>query len=513
MQNSGLSEFINLSLYSVLLLAIFLLSALALLTVFTFLNKRDEDFGWMAAISLGLGPALMGWFFTMLLWLLPKQEPYVYIWTIVIICVVISLLRPRYIFLKVKEVIYAHFTKFDVWQTKTIVLVAIFILVLILLGYVLIGLFLPIFGNDPSEYAQAARLIAQERDISIYPFVDSSKFGGFYSPLTHPLGYINLMTFGYMLQGSTDSAGIIKMINPYFVIASVIAIWSFAARKIALAGPIAALILISTPLYFEVSAKAHIDTMRIYTYMVAFFALYYHIKKPNFVTAIIVGLAVGMAHFTHSIGILTLPILIPIYLIVSGLSLKRTFLYLGTIIIIGLALIAPRWSINLATFGSIVADQVKVWSIPEVYFDEYLAAVRQLTTPLDKVFYGILKGFSYPEQFGLSYYIFALVVFWLVIKTRVHKNIKLIWQKKLFIKPDVVVFSLWVLAGYYGIVSLSAVLGMDLIIKNARYLLTVQPFIAIVVACILAELFISSLPRQSEKILPEQNIGRTKNDS
>jgi len=500
MQNSRLFEFINLSVFSVFLLGIFLLSAVALLTVFTYLNKRQEDFGWMAALSLGLGPALLSWLFTMTLWVFPGQQPYFYVLGIVAVFGLLALLRPRYLYQQTKQAISSHFKRFDNWMSRLLLAIVTFLIGSILFGLLLVGIFLPMFGNDPLEYAQAARLLAEARSVAIYPFVDSALSGGFYAPLTHPLGYINLMTFANMLQGETVSAGIIRFIAPYYAMVSAIAIWGFASRTAALAGPLAALLLIATPIYFELSAQSHIDTMRIFTFMAAFIALYHHIKRPGFGSAIIVGLAVGMSHFTHSIGILTLPILVPIYLITSGVSFKKTVLYLGTIIVIGIALILPRWVVNISVFGSLVADQVKVWSIPEVYFAEYLAAVRQLVTPLDKIYFGLLKGFSFPSQFGVGYYLFVFALAWLIKERMPHKNIEKIWKERQFLRPEIVVFSLWVLAGFYGIVFLSILLDMDLIIKNSRYILTVQPFISVVIACVTAELLTKKFDFYTDKM-------------
>ena len=314
-----------------------------------------------------------------------------------------------------------------------------------------------------------------------------AKSAGFYAPWTHPLGYINLLTFSYMVQGSTESAGIIRMVAPHFALASALVVWSFASKNKPLAGPLAALLLLATPLYFHMTAQSHIDTMRIFTFLAVFIALYGHIQRPTFGTAIIVGLAVGLSHFTHSSGILTLPILIPLYLIISGLPVKKLATYLSVIVLLGVMIILPRWLDNLAVYGSLATDQVKVWAFPEVFFNEHIAATRQLVTTFNKIWYGILKGFSYPLQFGVGHYMLIVVLIWLTVQYKPHKNLNAIWREKRWLRPDPQIYSLWILAGFYGIVILSVLLGKDLIIKNGRYLLTIQPFVVLVVASTVAK--------------------------
>lgn len=471
------------------LLFLFLASALALLAALTRLNPRREDVGWMAAVSLGLGPMALSWGFVTLLRIFPGRAPAFYVVTAAAACVGLAAVGARSSWRALGAAAGAHVRRFTGWIPVFIGVSFTPPLAALLACLVLIGSFVPLSGGDALEYAQAARIVAEARSVADYPFTDSAAAGGFYGPWTHLPGYVGLLSFGYMLQGGAESAGVIRLVAAWFAFAGAAGVWRFAASASPAAGPLAAFLFLSTPLYFDSAADAQIDAMRIFTFLAAFTCLHALVRRPSAGLAVIVGFAVGLSHFSHSIGILTLPILLPLYAIVSGRKVRPLLADAVLITAAGVVLVLPGWLRNLAVFGSLAADGTPVWAIPHVRFDEHVAVTRLLATPLEKIFNGVLRGWTEPGSFGYTYwFLLAGAVAWAVwaVTDRPRWRPRAALRNRAWLRPGPVGFSLWILAGFYGIVVLSVLLGTDTVIKNPRYVLTVQPFVCIAAAGMIA---------------------------
>ena len=170
----GQTEFLYFIASAGALLGIFCISAIAILTILYSLNPQDEDFGWMATLSVGLGPASLGWLFTLALRYLPGYEPQSYVIGAAVICALIAIVRLRHLYRLTIKTLRAHFRQYDSYIIRFIAFSMTIPIMLILLGLLLISSFLPMTGNDPLEYAQAARLLANASSVDLYPFVDSS---------------------------------------------------------------------------------------------------------------------------------------------------------------------------------------------------------------------------------------------------------------------------------------------------------------------------------------------------
>ena len=471
------------------LLFLFLASALALLAALTRLNPRREDVGWMAAVSLGLGPMALSWGFVTLLRIFPGRAPAFYVVTAAAACVGLAAVGARSSWRALGAAAGAHVRRFTGWIPAFVGASFTLPLAVLLTCLVLIGSFVPLSSSDALAYAQAARIVAEARSVADYPFTDSAAAGGFYGPWTHLPGYVGLLSFGYMLQGGAESAGVIRLVAAWFAFAGAAGVWRFAASASPAAGPLAAFLFLSTPLYFSSAAEAQIDAMRIFTFLAAFTCLHALVRRPSAALAVIVGFAVGLSHFSHSIGILTLPILLPLYAIVSGRRVRPLLADAVLITAVGVVLVLPGWLRNLAVFGSLAADGTPVWAIPHIRFDEYLAVTRLLATPSERIFNGVLRGWTEPVFFGCTYwFLLAGAVAWAVwaVTGRTRWRPRAAWRNRAWLRPGPVGFSLWILAGFYGIVVLSVLLGTNAVIKNPRYVLTVQPFVCIAAAGMIA---------------------------
>ena len=485
MPPGGLPSFLT-SAFALLLL--FLASALALLAALTRLNPRREDVGWMAAVSLGLGPMALSWGFVTMLRIFPGRAPALYVVTAAAVCVGLAAVGAMSSWRALGAAIGAHVRRFIAFPGFVGASFTLPLAVL-LACLVLVGSFVPLSGSDALEYAQAARIVTEARSVADYPFTDSAAAGGFYGPWTHLPGYVGLLSFGYMLQGSTESAGVIRLVAAWFAFAGAAGVWRFAASASPAAGPLAAFLFLSTPLYFSSAAEAQIDAMRIFTFLAAFTCLHALVRRPSAGLAVIVGFAVGLSHFSHSIGILTLPILLPLYAIVSGRRVRPLLADAVLITAAGVVLVLPGWLRNLAVFGSLAADGTPVWAIPHIRFDEHVAVTRLLATPLERIFNGVLRGWTEPGSFGYTYwFLLAGAVAWAVwaVTDRTRWRPRAAWRNRAWLRPGPVGFSLWILAGFYGIVVLSVLLGTNAAIKNPRYVLTVQPFACIAAAGMIA---------------------------
>ncbi|MDP3457942.1 MAG: hypothetical protein Q8S09_01585, partial [Hyphomonas sp.] len=106
---------------------------------------------------------------------------------------------------------------------------------------------------------------------------------------------------------------------------------------------------------------------------------------------------------------------------------------------------------------------------------------RLMETPLDRLMNGALMGFRQLGLFGPFYYLFVLALAVWIAKTRRSWSKPLEWVRHQSWRreADPALPALLVVLGYTGIMLLTLLAGTDLAVKNARYVLTMQPFLLI----------------------------------
>ena len=138
----------------------------------------------------------------------------------------------------------------------------------------------------------------------------------------------------------------------------------------------------------------------------------------------------------------------------------------------------PGYIVNIKIFGNPIADSgaVPVWNLPNLHYDEWFFMRREIGNQFDRLFYGLLKGLSKPAWFGLSYYL-LIVAFYFYISG----NLKKLENESYLLTK----YLLKIILIFFSFVIITYSLGHDIFIKNYRYQMTLQPFIALFSAVIL----------------------------
>ena len=134
--------------------------------------------------------------------------------------------------------------------------------------------------------------------------------------------------------------------------------------------------------------------------------------------------------------------------------------------------------VNIKLFGNPIADSgaVPVWNLPNLHYDEWFYIRRELGNEVDRLLYGVFKGISKPFWFGFSYYFFTLAfyLYFAGVSKKLEKESYLLTK---YVLNVILIFFFFVIITYS--------LGHDIFIKNYRYQMTLQPFIALFSAAIL----------------------------
>jgi hypothetical protein len=342
---------------------------------------------------------------------------------------------------------------------------------------VFLALFIPLIGHDPLEYAMDARLIHRDGSMAAYPFGTPDPATGFYAPSTHPAGYISLIVWSYMLAGSDASFGLGHLIAPVFALHTAALLWALLARNRAGSGArpvIGALLLMTTPLFFTQTSLCHIDPLRIYTFTAA---LAWAAMFPKFGlrAAVPAGFAAGMALFSHSSGILILPFAAAALVVLPFGGLKKRVLAVVIVCCAAVFFGGGQYISNTLKHGGPVSDRTVGELSKQLSEDEYFSMIRGISSPAKKFVSGVLKGFSKIQSFLIAYFLAlgaAAAFAWGLAKKRV----------RLFDDPCFTVFLLAALM-FHALALLSVAAGSDIIIKNDRYHLTIQPAVCYLAAC------------------------------
>lgn len=456
-------------------------------------------------IALISGPILMCWLFTLLLYALPAQPPLLYL----ILPIVPFLVFAPKGFGYVRRDLSASSSKFFSGPPAGFINVGIGLLgsaalIFGLGGTIALAISVPLNANDPLEYFRLAQHLAETRDGWVYPTTDTTATDGFSARWTHPLGYINLLTYSYLLQGTTETSFVARFVAPYFAFALTVLLIAFAGFRRKVSGVLTALFLVSTPLFYGLVVQCHIDPTRIAAFTAAIAATWMAAASPSVWRGLLVGLTCGASMFSHSIGILTLPIAIPIYVLLARRSSLWVHAVAATLMVaVPLLMLALNYSINFRVFGSPIADAVEIWTYPELGVEHSRLVERMMETPVDKLFNGALMGFRKIDLFGPFYFVFLLALgvwAWSARSAWLHP-IRALRQQEWRQADDPTLAALLVVAGYTGIMILTLLAGTDLAVKNARYILTMQPFLLIFMVRVLMPALFGEPERRTDASL------------
>ena len=114
-----------------------------------------------------------------------------------------------------------------------------------------------------------------------------------------------------------------------------------------------------------------------------------------------IGVALGLALWTHSQAILLVPLFFLVTAVYWGLgSLREYAKEAGTAVVSGLAIVIWPYLKNIAICGSPVFDTPEIFILPGLEWNEYFTAVRGLKTAVSTIQYGVLRGWFDLSNFG-----------------------------------------------------------------------------------------------------------------
>lgn len=336
------------------------------------------------------------------------------------------------------------------------------VLVLLLLSLFAIAAAYPVYANDPVQYFLEGKYVYLEKDSSLYPFV--SYHTGYMTHTRHPPFYTMLIVWSYLFTSNPDVTLLGRLMAPWYAVyGAFLFLALFAGKKSAL-GVLAALFTFGTPLVYHLVVVAHIDVFRVVTALAAAAWVWLLIGDERKGMALVAGVAVGFAMRVHASSVLVYPFLMVAYFMLSSAPWKERAWLWGALTVGAFVVCGPDYLRNIFVYGDILSgtEEVQaVYSLDMMHYGDYVSISRGIYTLKEQIMNGILRGFSSYNFFGLSY-VFGLLG--ILLSVRRLKKIEIIFLSQIVL--------------FYCVLVLSVVLGMNFIIKNPRYLLMIQPFVA-----------------------------------
>lgn len=352
---------------------------------------------------------------------------------------------------------------------------------------------MPMMASDPLEYAALSEVIYLDRSMENYP-LDPSNEQGFYARSSHPPAYHMMIVYSYIWQGAAGSSRFLRFIELHYffsfallmVLACLKATEKGERRNMATA--LGLLFLFCVPFYTSLVAAFHIDPVRIPLFMLGFIFIAQLLRReerwvslkgvkgrvmglkdgflfsaPIFIT----GIGIGLGMFAHSIGILLLPFAQGAYFLTTKSSFWRRCAMCTVFGLVALLIGCGQFVLNTIEFGVPLHDTEPVWELPQVDHKTDVRFRRNLVTLQQRIQNGFAVWFFAPTLYGRVHFfaILALIFAW----PRIWGNIM---ARVMFLG----------MIQFYVLAALTMSLGVDMVIKNIRYMLTIMPFVVLLAA-------------------------------
>lgn len=428
------------------------------------------------AVGFALAPFLLGIATVIVLAVLPGAPRWLHV-----VCVLLQLCIPIVWFFSTGR-LFCHGIRGEKPQEFGFYLLAA-LLFLWILALFANSVFLPLHQNDALEYATVTRILFETRDLNSYPAIHPElTASGFFGPWTHPPFYVALAYLFQLVQGHSDEPGFMRLISPWFAICSVFVVYTLGAQFNRLAGLIAALLLLSTPLFFAGADSALIDSLPILGVVIVTTAILCLDASPLW-RGVLIGIFLGLSLWTHSQALLFIPLALSSIGVLYGVKGWRRG-GVESCSMLGMALLTGAWPYwrNWLLFGSPISDNPAVFALKVLDWQAYFSYARGLDHLAAIVQYGVFKGWFSFEAYGWSFWLLILgvvflfraphqislrEVFYSGARLKISSGLQVAWM------------SLVIVAVYLGGVVLSVLLGLDLMIKNERYMLVILPFVTL----------------------------------
>jgi hypothetical protein len=329
--------------------------------------------------------------------------------------------------------------------------VSLFTLILIVLAG-----FFPVYENDTLEYFGVAGQI-KEFGLVNYPPINTTAEESLYAPSTHP-PYFHLLISTTWEPGS--NLLLFKFVYALFLIA-LLRLLSGHSRFI-----YSTILFFSIPICVFGFIGLHIDVFRLTFFTLGFHILMEVFQKERFDWRlnVVVATSSGLIVAPHSLGLVMLSLVMASIVIV-----KRKFfvLQLGSMLI-GVAVFAPQYLLNTLNFGLPFRDGSVIQSMAALGFEMDLEQRRGLGSLVEKIFNGSLRGLFDFTLFGLVILLATFLAF---------KGLRLNHES---LNSRIGVLCIMQL-GFILIEILSALFGLNILIKNVRYYESIVPISILIV--------------------------------
>jgi len=426
-----------------------------------------------------LAPVTIAWLYGGLLRIMPGMAPATYAAVVCAVLLPAAALEIRYWLMA--PTLERAWTLARSVNPGTVFIAGLMLLLLVYLC--VIGravLDLPLSANDPLEYFFVARAVYERQQLwGVYPMIDPDIARGFYGPWTHPPGFVLMIAWAFLIQGTASVAGIAKLINVFHMLPMALIAFAFAGGTNRYRGIVAALLVVTVPSFFQQMLIAHVDLSRIGLWTATFCLLPSWFRECRWRNSVALGVVVGLAMFVHSIGVLFWPIFAGLLILVRGPSYLTRSARVGVMAFACMAVVATDYWNNFQHFGRVIGDSAPLWEIKELKLDTFLADSRGIKTFSDKLNKGVWGQFDDLKLYGPTgaIFLFAAVAYIATLLAAARLNL-LRLLRHVSAPAERSVFLLSAL-GFLAIVTLSAFLDMNLIVKNYRYTMTMLPLYAI----------------------------------
>lgn len=463
-----------------------------------FLDRWGYKLNYLAccAISIIVGPIIYALLLTGLLTMMPGNSSLFYVGAMVFATLVLWWIFHHRFNAGSREVAATTTAKHSKLELSC-ALVVLFILGIYGITLLYLSMVLPMTANDSLEYRYVASVVFQFKDMGFYPLLGVDEGRGFYGPWSHPPTFVSLLSWSYILLPATEDPIALKTVANYFTFASALLVFGLLKSKSLLAGTLAALILVSTPIYFSQSFTNSVDPLRIAGFFVALVSLLVYEEEWNLKDVFLTALCLSCALLTHSIGVLIFPVWIGCMILDRKRNMASRVRFSALTIPLAALLAAPFYLRNISIYGSLVSDSSPVTVANHIDYEGYFAKMRGIESTWDNYIHGLFRPLSDWNTFGVAYWIVLLSIGFLVVFRILVRNGELreVLEsiKSKLLANDEILLALKVVFIYYSMVLTSVLLGMQSFVKNPRYLLTPLPLVAILSGFLLylcyAELF------------------------
>jgi hypothetical protein len=340
------------------------------------------------------------------------------------------------------------------------------------------ALALPLMEPDALEYVSVARYILRAGTLDVYPVTVADPVTGLFVPSSHPPAFHMSLIFGFVLAGE----GTLLPVRLFSLFYGAVIVWLVDQALSAYAPSVrltAVFLILATPLLVHMTVSYNTDAMRIAAFVAAAVAVARVLERPTRASITLAGVVVGLSLFSHSIGLLSLVFACASIVLSMRNQPKVAFQTVATLTLIASVVGGWQYLLNTLQTGLPIGDSTPVLELSSLAYDLDVRLRRDLATAIDVVLFGVLRAFTEPVLFGITFWLGAVGAIRLLRSS----------------PSAIAIVSALSLALFFALTLATVVAGSDLIVKNPRYVLTLAPICAILGARVVSDLYAGTLWR------------------